>query len=237
MILDKKKKKPRKPCVLLVALLLVFIGTARADDSYSISADTLVTGCHLPGTCALSISNIVSSNSLGETIIAGGALSTGDVALKLNHASARAEIRNASNTPVAAFSASGALTSGSLNPTGQLTFTNTTDMVVLVPYVPTMVATPAAPTNVVRALSAIPTAAANTAALLQSAETVGSCLKGFNTGPNTVRIKAEGTPGINGGAAGTYIPLATQVGYECCRVASASWYCTTTAGVPTPAGP
>lgn len=122
------------------------------------------------------------------------------------------------------------------NTTG-LTFDAASVGVNLAPYVPTLAATPVAGTNDLQRLSIVPTAAANAAAGLPAVPVAGSCYKIVNTGPNSIRVKAYGTPGINGAAAGTYIPLATMVTADCCASSATAWYCGTSAGVPTPAGP
>jgi hypothetical protein len=105
-------------------------------------------------------------------------------------------------------------------------------------YVPTAAATPVAATNKVVAgsFNAIPTAAANTAVCLPAVPEVGDSFEGINAGPNTVRLKACGTPGINGAAAGTYIPLATMTYFTCFANSATAYQCGTLA-VPTPAGP
>lgn len=105
-------------------------------------------------------------------------------------------------------------------------------------YVPTMAATPAAGTNDIKAgyFNAIPTAAANTAACLPAVPTPGSSYQGCNEGPNAVRVKACGTPGINGAAAGTYLSVATKACFTCDAPTSAAYDCQT-GTVPTPAGP
>jgi hypothetical protein len=103
-------------------------------------------------------------------------------------------------------------------------------------YVPTPVATAVAGTNDVKAgsFNAIPTAAANTAMCLPTVPEAGDVVEGFNEGPNTTRVKACGTPGINGGAAGTFIPIATMTYFKCVARSTTAWQCGTLA-VPTPA--
>lgn len=104
-------------------------------------------------------------------------------------------------------------------------------------YVPTFAATPAAGTNdIKKGFNAIPTAAANTAGCLPAVPVVGDTFEGFNTGPNAVRVKACGTPGINGAAAGTYIPVAAATYFRCVANTATAYQCGTLA-VPTPAGP
>lgn len=103
--------------------------------------------------------------------------------------------------------------------------------------VPTMAATPAAGTNdIKKGFNAVPTAAASTAACLPAVPVAGDVFEGYNEGPNAVRIKACGTPGINGAAAGTYFPVATQAYFRCVAKSATAYECGTLA-VPTPAGP
>lgn len=107
----------------------------------------------------------------------------------------------------------------------------------LVPYVPTMAATPAAGTNIVKiGVNVVPTAAADTAALMPTPTGGGQYLEVFNSGPNAVRIKAGGTNTINGSAGGAYIPLATFQAARCRSQSATAWGCELTV-VPTPAGP
>lgn len=104
-------------------------------------------------------------------------------------------------------------------------------------YVPTFAATPAAGTNdIKKGYNAIPTAAANTAACLPAVPVAGDTFEGFNSMANTVRIKACGTPGINGAAAGTYFPVATMNYFRCVAKSATAYECGTLV-VPTPAGP
>ena len=104
--------------------------------------------------------------------------------------------------------------------------------------VPTMAATPAAGTNDFTrgAVNVVPTAASGAAAGMSGSPTAGDEYIIFNSGPNAIRVKAYGTPGINGAAAGTYIPLATMQ-YARCIASSATAYICQTGTVPTPAGP
>jgi hypothetical protein len=104
-------------------------------------------------------------------------------------------------------------------------------------YVPTFAATPVAGTNdIKKGYNAIPTAAANTAACLPAVPVAGDTFEGFNSMANTVRVKACGTPGINGGAAGTYLPVATMNYFKCVAKSATAYECGTLV-VPTPAGP
>lgn len=72
MIFDKKKKKPRKPmCVWLLALLLLPT-LAKADDPFPLNADTYVTGCHLPGSCAVAMASTGTTTSTTNVITING---------------------------------------------------------------------------------------------------------------------------------------------------------------------
>lgn len=104
-------------------------------------------------------------------------------------------------------------------------------------YVPTMAATPVAATNKFQeGVNVVPTAAANTAALLPATPVPGQIFRIINSGPNAVRIKAGGAAAINGGSAGNYIPLATLQQAVCVTTGAAAHYCNVST-VPTPAGP
>lgn len=104
-------------------------------------------------------------------------------------------------------------------------------------YVPTMAATPAAATNkILPGLNVVPTAAANTAALLPATPVPGQSFLIVNNGPNAIRVKAGGAAAINGGSAGNYISVATLQQAECVTVGAAAHNCNL-ATVPTPAGP
>lgn len=108
----------------------------------------------------------------------------------------------------------------------------------LVTYVPTMAATPAAGTNVFQpnSLNVVPTAAANTAALLPATPIPGDTFEIVNSGPNAVRIKAGGAATMNGATAGGYVVLATLAKAYCSATAAANYNCELPAA-PTPAGP
>lgn len=104
-------------------------------------------------------------------------------------------------------------------------------------FVPTMAATPVAATNDFKlGLNVVPTAAANTAALMPTPVTAGQRLTIVNNSGAAVRIKAGGTNTINGSAGGAYIPLAVAAIADCTASTTTNWYCSTGA-VPTPAGP
>ncbi len=105
-----------------------------------------------------------------------------------------------------------------------------------VQYTITPAATPAAGTNDIRPLSVFPTAAAGASAGLPATVVTGQVYTVCNGGPNAVRVKAYGTPGINGGAAGTYIPLAAAQCVDCVGSSSTNYNCSLGV-VPTPAGP
>jgi hypothetical protein len=103
--------------------------------------------------------------------------------------------------------------------------------------VPTMAATPVAGVNVFSpGVNVVPTAAANTAALLPATPVPGQVFTIINNGPNAVRVKAGGAAAINGGAAGNYISVATLQQAECVTIGAAAHNCALKT-VPTPAGP
>lgn len=108
----------------------------------------------------------------------------------------------------------------------------------MVTYVPTMAATPVAGTNDFKpnTLSVVPTAAANTAALLPATPIPGDRFEIVNSGPNSVRIKAGGAATMNGATAGGYVVLATLAKAYCSATAAANYNCELPAA-PTPAGP
>lgn len=108
-------------------------------------------------------------------------------------------------------------------------------------YVPTMAATPVAGTNdILGGISVIPTAAANTAALLPTP--IGANLvevkRVINNSGASVRVKAGGTNTINGATAGGYIVLANLEALTCETTSATNHRCKLDTGVlPTPAGP
>lgn len=107
----------------------------------------------------------------------------------------------------------------------------------LAPYTATLAATPAAGTNDFKiGINIVPTAAANTAALLPTPLATGQRVTIVNTMANAVRIKAGGTNTINGSAAGAYVPLAAAAVIDCETTTATNWFCGYRA-VPTPAGP
>lgn len=106
-------------------------------------------------------------------------------------------------------------------------------------YVPTPVATPVAGTNIVNyGLNIIPTAAANTAVFLPLVVTPGAAVRVFNSNAaNAVRVKAQGTPGINGSAAGLYVSIPALGYVEFIGQSATNWAEYVSAVAPTPAGP
>lgn len=107
----------------------------------------------------------------------------------------------------------------------------------MAPYTVTMAATPVATTNAFAGIvNVVPTAAANTAALLPTTPDAGTIRVIMNTGPNAVRVKPGGTDTIQGGSAGAYIPLAALSNAICVASSTSNWTCHTGV-VPTPAGP
>ncbi len=123
-----------------------------------------------------------------------------------------------------------------VNGSGDTTFASTSD-VAYAPYVPTMAATPVAGTNDFAGLvNAVPTAAANTAALLPAGPTAGTLKYIINTGPNAIRVKMGSTNTVNGGTAGGYISVASLQQARCIADSATNWNCQLST-VPTPAGP
>jgi hypothetical protein len=118
-----------------------------------------------------------------------------------------------------------------------ISFTSAGQGVKLPSYVPTMAATPAAGTNDLKVgLNVVPTAAADTAALLKATPVVGDEYHIYNSGPNTVRVKAGGAATINGATAGGYVALPTLRSLACKTTAAANHVCILDVN-PTPAGP
>lgn len=104
-------------------------------------------------------------------------------------------------------------------------------------YVPTMAATPVAGTNKFQeGVNVVPTAAANTAALLPATPVPGQIFTIINSGPNAIRVKAGGAAAINGGSTGNYISVATLQQADCVTIGAAAHNCSIKT-VPTPAGP
>ena len=103
--------------------------------------------------------------------------------------------------------------------------------------VPTMAATPVAGVNDFRpGLNTVPTAAANTAALLPATPVPGQVFLIVNKSPNAIRVKAGGSASINGGSAGNYISVASLQEAQCVTTTTARHNCSLGV-VPTPAGP
>lgn len=106
------------------------------------------------------------------------------------------------------------------------------------PYVPTLAATPAAGTNDFRlGRNAVPTAAANTAGCLPVSPADGATVEIENAMANAIRAKACGTPGVNGGAAGTYLAIAAWSKASLRYNSTLVTWIASTGVVPTPAGP
>lgn len=104
-------------------------------------------------------------------------------------------------------------------------------------YVPTFAATPVAGTNDLKpGLNVVPTAAASTAACFPAVLTPGVEFVILNPQAAAVRAKACGTPGVNGGAAGTYVTVAVQSRVTCVATSATNLQCSSEV-VPTPAGP
>lgn len=108
----------------------------------------------------------------------------------------------------------------------------------LTAYVPTLVATPVAGTNVFQpGLNVVPTVAANAAAFIGPATPVpGQQFTIVNSGPNAIRAKAAGGATLNGATAGGYISIASLATVDCVTSASGNQSCRQPV-IPTPAGP
>lgn len=132
------------------------------------------------------------------------------------------------------------LSNGSLNQENQgsnIIFNRAGSNVILVPYVPTMAATPVAGTNqIIPGLNVVPTAALNSAAMLRATPIVGEQFDIWNSGPNSVRIKSGGVATMNNTIAGGYVVLPT-LGRMRCITTSASNNTCDLVTLPTPAGP
>ena len=106
-------------------------------------------------------------------------------------------------------------------------------------FVPTMVATPVAGTNIFKpGLNVVPTAAANTAAFLGAATPIVGehFIINNSNSANAVRVKAAGGATLNGATAGGYISLAALATVECYTASSGNQVCQQPV-IPTPAGP
>lgn len=125
-----------------------------------------------------------------------------------------------------------------MDATNGLTFQSAAQGIVLPAYVPTMVATPVAGTNMIQAgMNIIPTAAANAAAIIGASTPVpGTDYYGVNTGANTVRIKAGGGATLNGATAGGWLPVGTLASFHCKATSATNYNCELPAA-PTPQGP
>lgn len=106
-------------------------------------------------------------------------------------------------------------------------------------FVPTLAATPVEGTNSLAKgqFNAIPTNAANNVGLLAPVPAVGDRYFGLNNSGASQRIKAAGTPGINGAAAGTYAIITTGSYFDCTATSATNYSCSMASQVLTPAGP
>ncbi len=172
-----------------------------------------------------------------DAYLESGSAATGDVFVRVN--STNGLIRFATNSDVEVWNmnASGALIQNATNG-GDVIFQKPGTFVNMVAYVPTMAATPAAGTNMIQpGLNVIPTAAANTAAILgATTPTPGAQYVIYNSGPNSVRVKAGGGATMNGATAGGYAVMATNTSLECYASSAANYECKVPVH-PTPAGP
>lgn len=191
------------------------IGASTADAADSASLNLVGGGADGGGSTARGSYVTVFGNEHatqgGRMFITGGNVATGNVDLRVVHSSAAARILNGSNAVVESF---------------------------VLPYVPTMAATPVAGTNqILPGLNVIPTAAANTAAMFPATPVPDAryYIKNSN-GTNSVRVKGGGATTINGATAGGYIVLAAGVSAMCRGTSTSNIDCYLPPQ-PTPAGP
>lgn len=146
--------------------------------------------------------------------------------LEVNAPSGQSVLLEVAGTPVATLGTVG------------FTFSSAGQGVRLPAYVPTMAATPVAGTNIFQpnSLNVVPTAAANTAALLPATPIPGDSFVIVNSGPNSIRVKAGGVATLNGATAGGYMVLGTLASSTCVATAAANYNCELPV-IPTPAGP
>lgn len=106
-------------------------------------------------------------------------------------------------------------------------------------FVPTLAATPVEGTNSLRKgmVNVIPTNAANNVGLLAPVPVAGDRYEIVNNSGASQRIKAAGTPGVNGAAAGTYAISTTGSRLLCVATSATNYQCDMVAQVLTPAGP
>lgn len=187
------------------------------------------------GSYISSYGNEVLTNGGGVRIEAGN-VATANIDLKIEHASSAIRFMDTTSGVLWTFENDGDQV-GSATLGGNVVFQQSGKNVVLAPYVPTMAATPVAGTNqILPGINVIPTAAANTAAMLKATPVVGEQYQIYNSGPNAVRIKAGGASTINGATAGGYIGLAALSSMKCITTSASNHLCNLDVN-PTPAGP
>lgn len=204
-----------KKILALIAVLL-WAPTANAD----VCASRL-----MPTFTSSQAAKLCSSLATGSTTTLGTTSAiTGAVTLQVN------------GTPRWTMATNGQLQQDS-SAGGSLVFNRAGTNVIMVPYVPTMAATPVAGTNqIIPGLNIVPTAAANTAAMLRETPVVGEQFVILNSGVNSVRIKSGGVATMNGVTAGGYVVL-PALGRMTCQTTTASNNSCDLQALPTPAGP
>lgn len=204
-----------KKIILLLASVLI------APNAF---ADTCATRL-MPTFNSAQAGKLCTSLATGSTTTVGTSTAvTGAVTIQVN------------GTPRWVVATNGQLQQDS-NAGSSIVFNRAGGNVQLVAYVPTMAATPVAGTNqIIPGLNIIPTAAANTAAMLRETPVVGEQFIVWNSSPNSVRVKSGGTATMNNAIAGGYVVLPT-LGRMICQTTSASNNVCNLEALPTPAGP
>ena len=155
---------------------------------------------------------------------------TADVT-ELNAPSGKTVKITIAQTPVASFDATG------------ITFPLTGSGANLAPYTVTAATTPVVQTNMILpGYNVFPTAASNAQAILapstgaNTTPVAGQQFQIYNSGPNTVRVKAGGGATMNGATAGGYLAVATLISATCIASSTSNYDCRLNVN-PTPAGP
>jgi hypothetical protein len=208
--------KENKMKGILLTLLVVFSSTAYAQGGPDID-----TGLPLGNGRWLSSRN---ASGFGENKILR---STSGNDTEVNAPSGEDIRLSSGSTPVAI-----------VNTSKGLAFQTAGQNVSLAAFVPTMVATPVAGTNIFKpGLNVVPTAAANTAAFLGAATPiVGEQFRINNASGASVRVKAAGGATLNGATAGGYVVVPNLASVSCFTASATNQVCEQPV-IPTPAGP